>query len=172
MIKNYRFWANLEDTENYFFCVWYLQEKQHKYEWSVLWLTDLAENLVDDRPSWSLLASQRILKSAKKWPFYCFFSSKVTAPTLKGHCVFIFQDIAMLFETLVVQTMVIISTNRHPKRMIITEIVNVERLLAGKQPFLAFFDTFGPLDGLVNTSQTSPSTRSNFRDYLKTWSLR
>ena len=31
---------------------------------------DLAETVVDDSPSWSPLAFQRILKSAKKWPFY------------------------------------------------------------------------------------------------------
>jgi len=91
-------------------------------------LTDLAENSLDDSPMGSLFAFPRILKSAKKMTILLGFLSKVTAPTLKDHCVLIFEDITIPLEIEVVRPMVIILTNRHPKRAIITELVNVQRL--------------------------------------------
>ena len=64
-MNNYTIWANSVVSHNSKMLGEGKLQNRRFQEYFVLWLMNLAENLVDDSPSWSLLALQRILKSAK-----------------------------------------------------------------------------------------------------------
>ena len=125
-MENYKIWANSVGTQNSKMLAEGKLQNRRFHEYFVLWLTDLAENLLDDNSIGFILAFQRILKSAKKWPRFGRFSCKPVYPHSAVHNLVIFHDFRMSFETQSVKALNIFFTNRHFPKTDITGFISLQ----------------------------------------------